>query len=54
MTKADLVQKMKQYPDNAVLYAFNGDEEEAMPITGFLYDSEAEPPTLEFMTDENP
>ena len=65
MTKKDLVEQLAQYPDDTVLYAFNGDDEMVMPVTGLLYTPPVEsldhpragpkvykPPTLEFCTDE--
>ena len=66
MTKAELIEQMAFYPDDTVLYAFNGDEGEVIPVTGLLYtpprnplDTDDKripgaylPPTLEFCTDE--
>jgi hypothetical protein len=54
MTKAELIEQMKQYPDDTELYAFNGDEGQIVPVTGLLFDpsEHGQPPTLEFCTDE--
>ena len=55
MTISELREQLSQYPDDTVLYAFDGDLEEKMPVTGLLFDPRRgpdEPPTLEFQTDE--
>jgi hypothetical protein len=37
MTKLDLLEHLKQYPDDTVLFAFDGDQGETVPVTGLLY-----------------
>jgi hypothetical protein len=52
MTKADLVEQLKNFPDNAELYAFDGDEGEMVLVTGLLYYPDSNPPSIEFHTDD--
>lgn len=61
MTKRDLIEQLEQYPDDTVLYAFDGDANEPTPVTGLLYYpglsasgplDDPEPGRLEFQTDE--
>jgi hypothetical protein len=61
MTARDLIERLEEYPGDTVLYAFNGDEMEMMPVTGLLYTPglESSHPlglpeagSLEFCTDE--
>jgi hypothetical protein len=41
-----------KYPDDTILYAFDGDEGESRPVTGLLYfECSIHGPTLEFQTD---
>ena len=51
MTVNDLQERLEEYPSNALLLAFDGDEGEVLPVTGLLY-TPGEPPTLEFTTDQ--
>jgi hypothetical protein len=37
MTAKELVERLLEYPDTSVIYAFNGDLGQAMPVTGILY-----------------
>ena len=54
MSKADLIEQLKQYPDDTEIMAFNGDEGETMPVTGLLYipGIGGYAGALEFCTDE--
>lgn len=54
MTVADLIEQLKTYPGDTVLYAYDGDYERFMPVTGFVYTPRINDinPTIEFSTDE--
>ena len=54
MTVADLIEQLKTYPGDTVLYAYSGDSERYMPVTGLLYCPRTNDinPTIEFCTDE--
>ena len=57
MTIKEFREQSSLYPDDTQFLAFNGDAEEAMPVTGLLFNPRRgpdEPPTLEFQTDVDP